>query len=182
MKKPTVKNVRILLISAIAFVLLLYLPNSLAGYITFCDKILGDELDCYDSSNIPMLIARIALPFTISVTYPLYSHTLRMSISKVLFGTPYPDTLFRYLITIIFLGISLIVAIFFKQIDVVAGITGALGGSMLVLIVPGILYYKVSKEHRTKFYYLKVAISVFYVVLGLTIFVIGTYVTVADSI
>lgn len=78
MKKCTPRNVRIVIISAIAYVLFLYLPNSLAGYLSFCDKILGDEVDCYDSNNVPMLIARILLPFSVSFSYPLYISFLKL--------------------------------------------------------------------------------------------------------
>lgn len=105
-----------------------------------------------------------------------------MSISKALIGTPYPNKTFRYLITITFLGLSLLVAIFFSQIDVVAGITGAIGGSTLVLIVPGLLYYKAIKQTKPKGYYIRLFLSGLYVFLGLFLLIVGTYVTLTDAV
>ena len=69
------------------------------------------------------------------------------------------------------------VAIFFNDLSTVVGITGAIGGSSLMAIIPSLLYMKWTKVSEAKHKWLHYTVASLYLLSGLVMAVVGTYVT-----
>lgn len=69
------------------------------------------------------------------------------------------------------------VGIVFNDLSTVVGITGAIGGSSLMAIIPSLLYIKWTKVSDTKNKCWNYTIAGLYLTVGLTMAIVGTIVT-----
>ena len=72
------------------------------------------------------------------------------------------------------------VAIFFNDLSTVIGITGAIGGSSLMCIIPSIMFIKWTKVSDCANKWVNYLAAGFYMTLGLVMAIVGTYVTIAQ--
>ena len=117
-------------------------------------------LDSYNAMDPLILVGRLIISFALCFTFPLYGYSVRE-------------------VTIIVVLSCMTVGIFFNDLSTVIGITGAIGGSSLMCIIPSIMFMrwtKLSDEKNKCFNYI---VAGFYLTLGLLMAVVGTYVTLA---
>lgn len=135
-------------------------------------------LDSYNAMDPLILVGRLIISFALCFTFPLYGYSVREVVIKTfrLQNTAYWKLA---LVTIIMVLSCMTVAIFFNDLSTVIGITGAIGGSSLMCIIPSIMFMrwtKLSDEKNKCFNYF---VAGFYLTLGLVMAVVGTYVTLA---
>ncbi len=81
------------------------------------------------------------------------------------------------LVTVIMVLSCMTVAIFFNDLSTVIGITGAIGGSSLMCIIPSIMFIRWTKISDCKNKWANYLAAGFYLTLGLVMAIVGTYVT-----
>lgn len=81
------------------------------------------------------------------------------------------------MVTVVMVLSCMTVAIFFNDLSTVVGITGAIGGSSLMAIIPSLLYMKWTKVSESKYKWMHYTIASLYLLIGLVMAVVGTYVT-----
>lgn len=69
------------------------------------------------------------------------------------------------------------VGIFFNDLSTVVGITGAIGGSSLMAIIPSLLYIKWTKVSDCQQKWWNYTIAGLYLTIGLIMAIVGTAVT-----
>ena len=69
------------------------------------------------------------------------------------------------------------VGIFFNDLSTVVGVTGAIGGSSLMAIIPSLLFIKWTKVSDVKNKWLYYTAAGFYLTVGLVMAIVGTVVT-----
>merc|ERR1712130_595974 len=174
MYNPNTKRVRLMLSATMVFCMIIYMANASGGYLTFCGETLPNLLDSYKSNDDLILPARAALSFVLSCSYPLYSHAIRSSLELTFFDNDRSrkqKQIFYYGSTLLIVGSMTAIAIFFKELDQVLGLTGAIAGSSLVYILPGATFAKVSTIQYKSFTFSTLIGSIFSL-LGLVMAII----------
>lgn len=69
------------------------------------------------------------------------------------------------------------VGIFFNDLSTVVGITGAIGGSSLMAIIPSLLYIKWAKVSDCQYKWWHYTVAGLYLTIGLIMAIVGTAVT-----
>lgn len=82
--------------------------------------------------------------------------------------------------TVVMVLSCMTVAIFFNDLSTVVGITGAIGGSSLMSIIPSILYLKWTKVSEINHKWIHYTIASLYLLIGLVMAFVGTYVTLVQ--
>jgi len=151
-KRPT--RIRTTLTFAVTVCLIAYCMCAFGGYLGFCDRACPNILDCYPASNGLVLPARIALLVNLIFIVPLFNFIVRGCLEKQLglvSDAPGADmtessnpTLSVFL-TVVLVSSSTALACVFKNLGVILGLTGAVGGSILVWILPGLFLLKMLK-------------------------------------
>lgn len=142
MKRPQSIRVRDTLASAVLFCFVVYTVIAMAGYLSFCDRSCPNILDCYPANNRMILYARIALVLILLFSFPLASYNVRLSFNKRLGLT----TVTHFLVTFALVAFANVVAVQFKDLAVILGLNGAIGGSILVQIFPGFCALEMCKQ------------------------------------
>lgn len=147
------------------------------GYLTFGGASNGYILNNYNTKDGLAISCRLAVGFVVTFTYPLMTLPCRESIFK-LSGLNHNDTLLRSIATVLLLAGSTTTAILTKDLGLIVGYAGAFFGSMLVYIMPGLMYGMVCGKLRrdgNESIWLKIeqALSYMIVVMGIVVMVLG---------
>ncbi|KAK8809408.1 hypothetical protein WA171_000990 [Blastocystis sp. BT1] len=176
MEKPTRKRVGIVVFFAYLLIFTLYVLNSFSGYYSFCGYSASNVLDSYPALDPLILVGRLIISFALCFTFPLYGYSVREVVIKTfhLQNTAYWKLA---LVTVIMVLSCMTVAIFFNDLSTVIGITGAIGGSSLMCIIPSIMFIRWTKISDCKNKWANYLAAGFYLTLGLVMAIVGTYVT-----
>ena len=196
MEKPTRKRVGIVVFFAYLLIFTLYVLNSFSGYYSFCGYSVRDHLnilsqasnvlDSYPALDPLILVGRLIISFALCFTFPLYGYSVREVVIKTfhLQNTGTVSGIISYLaywklalVTVIMVLSCMTVAIFFNDLSTVIGITGAIGGSSLMCIIPSIMFIRWTKISDCKNKWANYLAAGFYLTLGLVMAIVGTYVT-----
>jgi sodium-coupled neutral amino acid transporter 11 len=136
------------------------LTLGITGYLGFLDKTEGNVLNNFRANSIEANAARGLLAFTMFFTYPMECFVARHVLVKLLFKgdsdgpideNGKPLAVFccmtrRQVVTIAIYVLTLIPALIVNDLGPVLSITGALGGSCLCYIAPGVVYLGVNGD------------------------------------
>lgn len=139
---------------------LMCLTLGITGYLGFLDKTEGNVLNNFRANSIEANAARGLLAFTMFFTYPMECFVARHVLVKLLFKgdsdgpideNGKPLAVFccmtrRQVVTIAIYVLTLIPALIVNDLGPVLSITGALGGSCLCYIAPGVVYLGVNGD------------------------------------
>lgn len=139
------------IVASVTICAVLYCIIGHAGYETFGNLINSDLLESYHAS--PMVtIARFAISFVVSFSYPLMCMPFRHSLKSILENqTSYPTLAttvknspdkFHYLSSTGFLSFSLVVALFVDDLGLVLSLIGATAATAIAYIIPTWAYVK----------------------------------------
>lgn len=121
----------------------LYMFIGIVGYLAFLDKTNGNILLNF-GYNLPIIIiARIGMALSVSLTYPLVLFPLRFTIDDLIFGGKQSTTLRHVLETIILVLLSYGIATAIPVLSIVFGISGSICAMLTNFILPSALYWKI---------------------------------------
>ena len=125
----------------------------LAGAMTYAA--FGTAVDGNLISSFPVSVTstlmRLGFLFTIITTYPLVLFPTRLSVEHLFLGVKRQFTGIEFAIcTLILVAGSFGVAVATDQVDLVFGLTGAVGFSLLSFFFPGVVYMKACGLGREK--------------------------------
>ena len=189
MERPTRKRVGVVVFFAYLLILVLYLLNSFSGYFAFCGYSASNVLDSYPAFDPLILVGRLIISVALCFTFPLYGYSVREVIVKTfhLQNTSRHRTSLSSveywklaLVTIVMVLSCMTVAIFFNDLSTVVGITGAIGGSSLMSIIPSLLYMKWTKVSEVQHKWFHYTLASLYLAIGLVMAFVGTYVTLVQ--
>lgn len=130
----------------------LYLIVGISGYATYGSEVDPDILVNYPKNTLTS-IARLAVSLLVAFSYPLQCHPARLSLMALWRQFDSEEDagdqfyLFRfYLITALFLGLSLVIGIVVTDLGLILGLIGSTGATIICYILPGISYYKLFKD------------------------------------
>lgn len=99
-----------------------------------------------------VLIARLALVFVVTFSFPVIFHPMRICF-EAMFNGPrcqkISETARRIIIAIVLALITWAIAMIFEQLDVVLSLTGATGATLLSFILPGYMLWLQFPENRS---------------------------------
>ena len=133
---------------SVGLALSLYLCISLSGYSIFGSKVPSDILEGFPEGNILFSVARTLVSMLVCFCYPLQAHPARASILALVRRVGPRGCAFanspaaHWVVTTIFLALSLLIAFVVTDLGVVLSVVGATGSTTITFILPGICYYK----------------------------------------
>lgn len=152
MKERTVKRFSVCMSSAIFMCLVAYTVAGTFGYLTFGSNVPSDILQAYDASQPHVLVAIVALAAKSCATYPILAFCGRealMSLGQDCGSAPsgssgqQREKWGRILISILWFGSSLILAVLIPDIGQVIQILGSLA-AVFIFVFPGICLLQVT--------------------------------------
>lgn len=162
----------------------LYIVTMCTGYSTFGDTTMGNILLNYHPNDFLGTLARLATGFSILFGFPLVLTGARESIigatSSLGFDSIGSDKNHFALVSSILLFVTTM-AVTVDDVSLVVGLTGALLGSFIVYICPGIIYAKTLEKFETGENSLKKAMSLSLIPFGLFIGGLGSYMTLKEA-
>lgn len=147
-KEATVDNMDKIWSSSLAMCGLIYFTVAICGYYTYGSSVKGDILLNYPAKG-AMTVARLMICFVVTFSYPLQANPARRSVMTMLHAVlddddeePSTATIrWRYgLVTVGFLGLTLLVGLIIDDLGSVIAVIGATGGTTIMFLVPGGLY------------------------------------------
>ena len=147
-------KVKILVFAVIALVCLLYVLDSVIGYLSFCADTDSNILDNYSNDSL-VRVGRVGFVITLCFSFPLYSTAIISSVDSLMRGVkagalemPWER---RIPLATSVIGSMMIIVSFDPRLEAVLGLTGAVGGCSLVYIFPGLFYNRaLSSEGGSK--------------------------------
>ncbi|KAK8801282.1 hypothetical protein WA171_004428, partial [Blastocystis sp. BT1] len=176
MKEPTKKNVITVLNWSFITIAIIYVLAGTTGYYSFCGYITNNVLDSFPVEDISIMICRVAIVISMCFSIPLFSHPLRFMILDLI-GVKEKKYWMIALITIMIVVVDTIVAIIAKNLGTVLGITGAIGSSTIMMILPSIMFFQYLRKTQSKRITLDI-LSILIFIMGLTFGTLGTIATI----
>lgn len=158
----TAQRFRVVIAITYGICCVLYMANGTFGYILFQDQTADNILNNFAQDNWLANIARLAVTFTITFSYPLMNFAFRTAFDfiifdmgfKAIFGemknVPAKQNISvpshrRYILETVIAGILVwILNVLVPSISIIFGLIGALAGSCIVFIFPALLQFSVS--------------------------------------
>ncbi|KAH3759763.1 vacuolar amino acid transporter 6 [Pelomyxa schiedti] len=145
------KRSSIVILTSVPLVCVVYLTESLIGYLTFGPNVDSNIINNYPTGNIPAMIARCCTSLIVSCSYPLLFHPARAYLDSAVFSKWKPRWLppfERYIVeTLVLLACGYTLAMLVEDLDLVFGVIGATGSTLLCYILPGAYYVLLTKGH-----------------------------------
>lgn len=129
--------------------LLLYGLMGLFGYMHFGEELIkSNVLNSYtDRDNQYALWARFSMGFVIIFSYPLVHNALRNNFDMLVFkASPTAESPYKRLvpITVAVTAAAATIGILIPQVGIVLGFNGTIGGVLIVYILPGLMYLRLT--------------------------------------
>eukprot|EP00949_MAST-11_sp_MAST-11-sp1_P003777 g3777.t1 len=139
---------------ALGFSLAVYASVGVCGYLTFGSLTLGDVLRNFSSTYELAVLARLALAFTVIMTFPFAHHSVRRGVIALYFGDGKNTDNIEFgsllKITLIIVFASTTIGVLATKVEVVLAYKGAIFGSLMVYILPPITFAALKlRQHRT---------------------------------
>lgn len=137
MPQPTWPRVSRALAITFASTLALYLAIATLGFVGFGQGAVAPNiLDSFSNSDSLAVLARMAMIIVLVTSFPLYAFAIRLALGRLLLRTEDVPPLPHFALTaLIVLGCGA-VSMGFTSLEVPLGLTGSLGGTCLVFILP----------------------------------------------
>jgi sodium-coupled neutral amino acid transporter 11 len=153
LKKATSARFTKVSLSAYAILGSIYVVTIVAGYATFGDVSRGNILLNYSASDVMSTLGRVAIGLSLIFGFPLISNGAREGLknASAALGNSYiSDPKNHVKLVTALLVITTTLAISIKDIQLVAGLSGAVMGSSLVYICPTLIYSKIVQQLKGK--------------------------------
>lgn len=154
LRKPSKRRWGLVTFHSLSLATIVFTVFGLAAYLGYLDETQANILNNFPMDDSLANIARLLLTLTFFFTYPMEAIVGR----HVLFAIMYPDgdlesssnvfcsISWRYIMTFTIYIMTLVPALLFDDLGPVLALTGAIGGSSLAYITPGVLYLGVYGE------------------------------------
>ena len=184
MDKPTIPRFGKMVKTSYAILVATYCLAMCSGYATFGDVCKGNILLNYHASDILAQLARVATGFSIMFGFPLVFRGARLALTSVADTLGFKDLgkHHRALVTAMIFVITSI-AITVEDVSLVVGLSGATMGSLLVYILPPIMWTKAVKmaHGADSVEYKKERLNLAFIPLGLFIASMGVFMTLKSK-
>ena len=144
MKRKRSKRVRVTTFAAVLLCFLVYVSASFGGYLSFCDRVCPNILDCYPAENVLVLFARVSLIMILVCTFPVYAFPVRLALLRALKVKKQNKQKMSDALSLLIVFSALTLANIFSNLDVVIGLTGATCGVSTLILLPGIFWVKLA--------------------------------------
>ncbi|XP_002735199.1 putative sodium-coupled neutral amino acid transporter 6 [Saccoglossus kowalevskii] len=148
-KRPSKARMQSVVNITILICFTLYLLSALFGYLTFYGNVSTELLEgytLYNRHDILMLIVRLAVLFSVTLTVPLLHFPARKALTVLIAGNKPFSCLRHCLLTAFLITLITVLALFVPDIKEVFGFAGATSSTALVFILPAIFYLRIGKE------------------------------------
>ncbi|KAH3765596.1 transmembrane amino acid transporter protein [Pelomyxa schiedti] len=148
------RRVNIAILTSITFAGAMYITIGSMGYSTIGPGVKSNVINSYPTDMPAVTVARVFIVFLVTLSYPLLLHPSRKCFDSLFFSSK-PATwwprLRHLIITVALLMTSFLIAFFFRKLDVVLGLVGATGGTLICFILPGSFYFRLHPLPRFHF-------------------------------
>ena len=123
----------------------LYVITMTAGYSTFGEATQGNILLSYHPKDFLSTMGRVATGLSILFGFPLVAAGAREGVSSFFEGIGFPSVgsdKNHFMLVFSILAIVTLISTTVKDVSLVVGLTGAVMGSLIVFIIPSIIYIK----------------------------------------
>eukprot|EP01063_Lacrimia_lanifica_P022448 TRINITY_DN30036_c0_g1_i1.p1 TRINITY_DN30036_c0_g1~~TRINITY_DN30036_c0_g1_i1.p1 ORF type:complete len:472 (+),score=183.46 TRINITY_DN30036_c0_g1_i1:105-1520(+) len=139
---------------AMGFAFCVYASVGVCGYLTFGDATKGSILLNYSPTWRAAVVARVFLALVVMFTFPLSNHAVRESIFSLATNgrlttnnAPRP---FFAAATLALVAVSVVVGLYFKDIEKVLAVKGAVFGTAVVYLFPPLIYARLNEVAEAK--------------------------------
>uniref|UniRef100_A0A0M3HWH1 Aa_trans domain-containing protein n=2 Tax=Ascaris TaxID=6251 RepID=A0A0M3HWH1_ASCLU len=169
-KDPATTKVDTIVSGAVNICSAIYAAVGLFGYVAFHDKQLHGDILLYLHPSLLTQLLKLAFMLSIAVSVPLmlfpcrsacYNLFLRPNIGE--YTLPRVPALAFLVMTVVLLLIDLLVAVLVPNVEFILGLTGALIGSLVTIIIPSVLFIAVcphTRSNESLLLYAKVSVVV----------------------
>jgi len=160
MADPPVERMRGIMMKMLSIVASIYALVGVLGYSSFHAEIKGNMLLNYKSDKVLQWI-KLGFAMSVVVGFPLMIYPCRQSIFTLFFAgskptynslnddaTFIPNSTFRSL-TLAIVAITMIVAVLVENVETILGLNGALMGTFIAFILPGLCFSKTLSKETT---------------------------------
>jgi len=131
---------------------ILYSLFGIFGYFIGGANVASNVVNSLPTYDTLVLIARLALIFVVTFSFPVIFHPMRICF-ETMFNGPrcqkISETARRIIIAIVLVLITWAIAMIFEQLDVVLSLTGATGATLLSFILPGYMLWLEFPDNRS---------------------------------
>jgi len=153
MADPPIARIRSIMLKMLSIVAFVYSLVGILGYSTFRGEIKGNMLLNYENDDTLRLI-KLGFAMSVVVGFPLMIYPCRQSIFTLFIAprmptykslnddaTFIPNSTFRTL-TLTIVTITMVIAVLVENVETILGLNGALMGTFIAFILPGLCYSK----------------------------------------
>lgn len=183
MDTPTIPRFGKMVKSSYTILVAIYCLAMCSGYATFGDVCKGNILLNYHASDILATFARVATGFSILFGFPLVFRGARLALTSVAETLGFKDVGKHHsaLVTAMLAAITSI-AITVEDVSLVVGLSGATMGSLLVYILPPLMWTKAVKmANGADSVEYKERLNLAFIPLGLFIAGMGVFMTLKSK-
>jgi len=130
----------------------LYSLFGIIGYFIGGKGVASNVVNSLPTYDTLVLIARVALIFVVTFSFPVIFHPMRVCVESMCNGPRFQrfsEVARRIVIAAILLIVTFAISMIFEQLDVVLALTGATGATFLSFILPGyVLWLAFPESHK----------------------------------
>jgi len=130
---------------------ILYSLFGIFGYFIGGPNVASNVVNSLPPYDTLVLIARLALVFVVTFSYPVIFHPMRVCFESMFNGPrcqKVSEQVRRIIIAAFLVLITWAIAMAFEQLDVVLSLTGATGATLLSFILPGYMLWETFPDNR----------------------------------
>jgi len=130
---------------------ILYSLFGILGYFIGGSGVASNVVNSLPTYDTLVLIARLALIFVVTFSFPVIFHPMRVCVEAFFSGPKFQkihEIVRRIIIATVLALVSWGIAMVFQQLDVVLSLTGATGATIIAFILPGYLLWLAFPENR----------------------------------
>ncbi|KAG1788255.1 vacuolar amino acid transporter 5 [Suillus plorans] len=167
LKTNSRQRMNIVIGTSIGSAIMVYEAIALFGYLTFGSKVGANIIAMYPSTSLFIAIGQLAIVVLIMFSYPLQVQPCRNCLDKIFHvGAPIKvsdsnnddeivdedhavadmSPLKHTLLTAAITGFGFLVAYFVDNLEMVLSFVGAIGSTTISFILPGLLFWKISRD------------------------------------
>ncbi|THH32498.1 hypothetical protein EUX98_g1671 [Antrodiella citrinella] len=168
-KSNTQEIMNVVIGTSIGSAVLIYEIIAVFGYLTFGSKVGANIIAMYPSTSIFIAVGQLAIAILVMFSYPLQVHPCRNCLDKVFHaghvahkisptgedeievedehgGSPDMSPLKHTLLTVAIVASSFTIAYFVDDLQMVLSFVGATGSTTISFILPGLFYWKLTRD------------------------------------
>jgi len=131
---------------------ILYSLFGIFGYFIGGRNVASNVVNSLPTYDTVVLIARLALIFVVTFSYPVVFHPMRVCFEAIINGPrcqKISETARRIIVAVVLALITWVIAMIFEQLDVVLALSGATGATLLSFILPGYMIWLAFPEKHS---------------------------------